>query len=99
MPVGVHGVDEVEFLFAGTGFDLFFPGKRISYPVEFLVPDKLIHIVVRCEGVLVLFVAVTVNTVFEGAGGAGVEGGVVFVRRNVRVSFFGHGGGESGTLG
>jgi len=97
-PVGVHGVDEVELLFAGTGFDLFFPGKRISYPVEFLVPDKLIHIVVSSEGVLVLFVAVAVNTVFEGAGGSGVEDGVVFIGRNVCISFFWHGGGESAVL-
>ncbi len=35
------------------------------------------------------------NAVFEGAGGAGVEDGVVFCGRDVCVAFFGHGVGIS----
>jgi hypothetical protein len=44
---------------------------------------------------LILLFAVAVNAVFEGAGGAGVEDGVVFSGDDVCVAFFGHGVGIS----
>jgi hypothetical protein len=51
------------------------------------------------KGFFTLFRAVAVNAVFEGAGGAGVEDGVVFISRDVCVAFFGHGVGISVVLG
>jgi len=98
-PIGVHGIDEVELFPAGTGLDLLLSCQGVANPVEFLIPDELVHIVMRSEGVLVLFGAMAVNAVFEGAGGAGVEDGVVLIRRYICITFFGHGVEISAVLG
>jgi hypothetical protein len=51
------------------------------------------------KGFFTLFRAVAVNAVFEGAGGAGVEDGVVFSGDDVCETFFGHGVEKSAVLG
>jgi len=51
------------------------------------------------KGFFTLFRAVAVNAVFEGAGGTGVEDGVVLVGDDVCVAFFGHGVEKSAVLG
>jgi hypothetical protein len=51
------------------------------------------------KGFFTLFRAVAVNAVFEGAGGAGVEDGVILIRRYICVTFFGHGVEKSAVLG
>jgi hypothetical protein len=86
-PLRVHGVDEVELLFARSGLDFMFHFQSVPDPVKFLIPDKFVHIVLCRKRTPVLFAAVAVNAVFEGAGGAGVEDGVVFSGDDVCVTF------------
>jgi hypothetical protein len=75
------------------------PERCVADPVKFLIPDKFVHIVLCCKRAPVLFVAAAFNAIFEGAGSAGVEDGVILIRRYICVTFFGHGVGISVVLG
>ncbi len=88
-PCSIHAFDQFDFLFSGTGLDLFFPGDRIVGICKYFIVDQLVDVIAGCKRVsvsLLMFIHSTLQIVSH----PGVEDRIALVRQDVHVELSTH---------